>query len=89
MLKHMPSETRTMEEKHVKLFRNGRNQAVRIPVDFELPGDEAMMRRDGDRLILEPLHKGGLVEWLAQQKPWEGEFPELDERQAPPEDVDL
>ena len=38
------------EQRHVKLFRNGRNQAVRIPVEFELPGDEAIMRRDGDRL---------------------------------------
>jgi hypothetical protein len=35
---------------HVKLFRNGRNQAIRIPVEFELPGGEAIMHRDGDRL---------------------------------------
>lgn len=25
-------------DRHVKLFRNGRNQAVRIPREFELPG---------------------------------------------------
>lgn len=37
----------------VSLFRNGRNQAVRIPVEFELPGDEAVMRKEGDRLIIE------------------------------------
>ncbi len=37
------------EQRRVKLFRNGRNQAVRIPVEFELPGDEAIMHRDGDR----------------------------------------
>lgn len=42
------------DRKHVKLFRNGRNQAVRIPLEFELPGDEAIMRRDGDRLVIEP-----------------------------------
>ncbi|HEX2887312.1 PIN domain-containing protein [Vineibacter terrae] len=36
------------ERRHVKLFRNGRNQAVRIPMDFELPGNEAIMHRDGD-----------------------------------------
>ena len=29
--------------RHVRLFRNGRNQAVRIPVEFELPGDEAIL----------------------------------------------
>jgi hypothetical protein len=28
------------ERRHVRLFRNGRNQVVRIPVEFELPGDE-------------------------------------------------
>lgn len=36
------------ERRYVKLFRNGRNQAVRIPVDFELPGNEAIMHRDGN-----------------------------------------
>ena len=40
--------------RHVKLFRNGRNQAVRIPVEFELPGDKAIIHRDGDRLVIEP-----------------------------------
>jgi virulence-associated protein VagC len=54
------------EARHVKLFRNGRNQAVRIPVEFELPGDEAIMRREGDRLVLEPTRKRGCREpsWL-------------------------
>ena len=43
------------EQRHVRLFRNGRNQAVRIPREFELPGKEAIMRREGDRLVLEPI----------------------------------
>lgn len=41
------------EVRQVKLFRNGRNQAVRIPKEFELPGDAATMRREGNRLIIE------------------------------------
>ena len=41
-------------ERHAKLFRNGRNQAVRIPREFELPGDEVVMRKEGNRLIIEP-----------------------------------
>ena len=45
------------DHRSVKLFRNGRNQAVRIPVEFELPGDEAIMFRDGDRLVIEPVRK--------------------------------
>jgi antitoxin VapB len=32
-------------ERHVKLFRNRRNQAVRIPREFELPGTDAIMRK--------------------------------------------
>jgi antitoxin VapB len=52
------------EQRRVKLFRNGRNQAVRIPVEFELPSDEAIMHRDGDRLIIAPVRKRGLVALL-------------------------
>ncbi|PJB30730.1 MAG: VapB, partial [Deltaproteobacteria bacterium CG_4_9_14_3_um_filter_65_9] len=28
-------------DRHVRLFKNGRNQALRIPREFELPGNEA------------------------------------------------
>jgi antitoxin VapB len=42
-------------ERRVSLFRNGRNQAVRIPRSFELPGREVVMRKEGDRLIIEPV----------------------------------
>ena len=45
------------EGRPVRLFRNGRNQALRIPREFELPGDEAMISKEGDRLIIEPLQK--------------------------------
>ena len=41
-------------ERHVSLFRNGRNQAVRIPREFELEGTEALIRKEGGRLIIEP-----------------------------------
>jgi antitoxin VapB len=65
------------EPRRVRLFRNGRNQAVRIPVEFELPGDEAIMRRDGDRLVIEPVRKRGLVALLRTMKPMEEDFPEI------------
>ncbi len=75
------------ESRHVKLFRNGRNQAVRIPREFELPGDEAILTREGNRLILEPKKKKTLLEVLAELEPIEEEFPEIDD--PPPEPVDL
>ena len=67
------------ERRHVRLFRNGRHQAVRIPVEFELPGDEAIMHRDGDRLVIEPVRKRGLVGRLKTMKPLEERFPEIDD----------
>lgn len=75
--------------REVKLFRNGRNQAVRIPVEFELPGNEAIMRKEGDRLIIEPKKKSGLLEWLRAQEPLDEEFPNLDEDSPPPEGFSL
>ena len=75
------------EQRHVKLFRNGRNQAVRIPVEFELPGDEAIMHRDGDRLVIEPVRKRGLIALLKTMQPLEDAFPEIDDPVPAPEKV--
>jgi antitoxin VapB len=75
------------EQRHVRLFRNGRNQAVRIPVEFELPGDEAIMHRDGDRLVIEPVRKRGLVALLKSMKPIQEKFPEIDDPVPPREKV--
>jgi len=75
------------EQRHVRLFRNGRNQAVRIPVEFELPGNEAIMLRDGDRLVIEPVRKRGLVALLKTMKPLKESFPEIDDPIATPENV--
>ena len=64
-------------QRHVRLFRNGRNQAVRIPVEFELPGDEAIMQRDGDRLVIEPVRKRGLLALLKAMQPIDEAFPAI------------
>lgn len=74
-------------ERHVKLFRNGRNQAVRIPREFELPGDTAMIHKEGDRLILKPLQRKSLIELLDSWGPIDEEFPQIDD--PPPEPVEL
>ncbi len=75
------------EPRHVKLFRNNRNQAVRIPVEFELPGDEAIISRDGDRLILEPVRKKGLLNLLATWEPEDEAFAEIEDAPVRPEDI--
>ncbi|MGI9335804.1 MAG: antitoxin [Gammaproteobacteria bacterium] len=76
-------------ERRVRLFRNGRNQALRIPREFELEGDEAILRKDGDRLIVEPVRKGRLLSLLATLEPLEEEFPDVDETLEALDDLKL
>ncbi len=74
--------------RHVRLFRNGRNQAVRIPREFELPGDEAILRKDrSGRLILEPVQRRTLSALAKIWGPLKEEFPEI--KDLPAEPVDL
>ena len=74
-------------ERHVKLFKNGRNQAVRIPREFELPGEDAVMRKEGDRLIIELQPRKSLSEVLANLSPLDEEFPSIED--APPDPVEI
>jgi antitoxin VapB len=74
-------------ERHVKLFKNGRNQAVRIPREFELPGEEAIMRKEGDRLIIEPAKPKSLLALLATWEPLEEDFPPIED--LPPDPVNI
>ena len=76
-------------ERHVRLFRNGRNQALRIPREFELEGEEAIIRREGDRLIVEPVRMGGLLALLAGLQALDETFPDVDEALPPLDDVKL
>lgn len=75
------------QHRHVRIFRNGRNQAIRIPVEFELPGEEAIIHRDGDRLVIEPVRKRGLLALLKTMKPLDEEFPRIDDPAPSPESV--
>ncbi len=71
-------------ERHVKLFKNGRNQAIRIPREFELPGNEAVMRKEGERLIIEPVEPKSLLAVLATLQPLDEEFPPIPELPVKP-----
>ncbi len=78
MLEHMPNKT--APERHVKIFKNGRNRAVRIPREFEFPGTDAVMRKEGDRLVIEPAPLKSLLAVLKN-------LPRLDEDFAPIPDL--
>ncbi len=84
--------------RHVRLFKNGANQAVRIPKEFELPGKDAIMRREGNRLIIEvpeKPQKGTLAALVAALDairhlgPIDEPFPDVDEGLLPLDDIIL
>lgn len=74
-------------ERHVKIFRNGRNRAVRIPREFEFPGEDAIMRKEGKKLIIEPAPPKSLLAVLKTLEPVREDFPPIDD--SLPETVDL
>lgn len=87
MPRPMPSDPTMLPERRVRLFRNGRNQAVRIPRELELPGQEAVMRKEGQRLVIEPAPPTSLLAVLAALRPLDEELPQVEE--LPLDAVDL
>ena len=73
-----------MTERHASLFRNGRNQAVRIPREFELEGTEVLIRKEGDSLVLTPVRKNRLMDLLASWEPLAERLPDVED--LPPQD---
>lgn len=76
-------------ERHVKLFKNGRNQALRIPREYELPGDEAVIRKEGNKLIIEPVENRSLLKVIAGWQPLPDDFPDVDADLLPLDDIEL
>ncbi len=74
-------------QRHAKIFKNGRSQAIRIPREFELPGEDVIIRKEDGRLIIEPAPPQSLLALLATLEPIAEDFPEIDDR--PPEPIDL
>ena len=85
MLTHM--QKRANPERRVKIFKNGTNRAVRLPRDFEFPGEDAIMRKEGRRIIIEPAPPKSLLAMLATLSPLEEEFPVI--RDLPPEPLNF
>lgn len=74
-------------ERQVRLFRNGRNQALRIPRDMELPGKAATLRKEGSRLVVEPIPGPSLLALLATLKPLVEKLPAIGRPAAEPVDL--
>jgi antitoxin VapB len=68
-----------------KLFKRGRDQAVRLPKEFRTPGTEVRVRRIGRGLLLEPIEKPVDVKaWFAKIDEYLDEPLMADGRQQPP-----
>lgn len=80
-------KVKTPGERHVKLFRNGRNQAVRIPRELELQGEDAIIRKEGNRLVIEPTAPRSLLDLLASLEPIEEDFPPIEDLPQTPVDL--
>jgi antitoxin VapB len=73
----MLTERAVTPERRVKLFKYGRNQAVRIPREFELPGEEAIIRKESGRLIIEPIPLKSLLALLTTLSHLDEDFPPI------------
>lgn len=85
--------------RHVRLFRNGANQAVRIPREFEFDAQEVVMKKVGNTLVLEPVtvwpQRGSAaalrmaLDEIKKLVPCDENFPDVDEGMLPLDDIDL
>lgn len=66
-----------------KLFRNGRSQAVRLPLEFRFQGSEVRIRRVGNGVLLEPINSD-VQSWFDQLDSFRTQPFMKDGRKQPP-----
>ena len=64
--------------RRVKIFHNGRNQAVPIPREFEFECNKVLLRKCGGSIVMEPVRSAGLLATLSRLEPVEDEFPDIE-----------
>ncbi len=84
---HKATTTPSPTPQHVRLTREGVLQTVHIPRALELPGTEATIIQQGDRLIIEPTRKRGLAALLDSWEAIDEDFPEIEDPPPEPEDI--
>jgi antitoxin VapB len=71
--------------KTTRVFTSGNSQAVRIPKEFHLEGDEVEIRRQGGSLILRP-RKASWAALIDSLEKFTDDFLEGGRRQPPTQD---
>ena len=83
-------EMTQMQKIHtISLQQNGPNQVLTIPPEFALWGQEVTLCKEGLRLIVEPVTSGSLLSLLTRLEGISEDFPDIDERSFPLDDIEF
>jgi len=70
--------------KTAKIFRSGNSQAVRIPKELQLEGDEVEIQRRGATLVLRP-KRASWTAWTENLERFTDDFMKDGRKQPPPQ----
>ncbi|HEY1753229.1 MAG TPA: AbrB/MazE/SpoVT family DNA-binding domain-containing protein [Caulobacteraceae bacterium] len=85
----MPDDGRVPpKRKRAKLFNHGGSQAVRLPKEFRFEGNEVLIRKQGDSVVLTPTKRDTAALW-AEIDRLRGETVLTPPDDPPPEDVEF
>jgi antitoxin VapB len=74
---------------HVSLLTSGQDQVLTIPHELALSGTEVLLRKEGRRLIIEPISSNSLLSLLTMLQDITDNFPDIDEALLPLDDITL
>ena len=74
--------------RHARLFRNGRNEALRTPRELELAADEVIICHEDHRLVVEPVPRAPMLATvLSRLTRLDEDFPPIADPPVRPEDT--
>jgi antitoxin VapB len=76
-------------EQIIELSHDGNRQSLTIPQEFTLSSDQVYLRKDGDRLVIEPVQPRSLLALLKTLPHIEAEFPNVDSDLPPLDEIQL
>ncbi|WP_017661858.1 hypothetical protein [Baaleninema simplex] len=75
--------------RHLSLSSNGQEQVLTIPPDLSLSSTEVLVRKVGDRLIVEPIPRDSLLSLLKTLPELTETWPDIDEGLLPLDNITL
>jgi antitoxin VapB len=75
--------------RQVSLLTSGQDQVLTIPHELALSGTEVLLRKEGHRLIIEPISSNPLLSLLAKLPDITDDFPDTDEGLLALDDITL